>query len=86
MIVDRRLVLAAVACLAIGWWFGGQSANPFAPQADRPVLRWIAKAAKGLLWIALVAEKPPQHNDRHLVHARPVGEDGYQMVDHGQGW
>jgi hypothetical protein len=33
-----------------------------------------------------VAEKPPQHNDRHLVHARPVGEDGYQMVDHGQGW
>lgn len=86
MVVDRKFVVALVLAAAFGWWLGGRSDSP-APPADKPVLRWIARAAKSFLWIALVAEKPPQDDEpRHLVKSQPIGEDGFPLVDHSQGW
>jgi len=84
--MDRRTLSAVAIAFAIGYWI---SSHPMAPEPrpDRPVLRWIARAAKSLLWIAVFAEPaPPQQPDRHLVHAPPVGEDGYPLVDHGKGF
>jgi hypothetical protein len=87
MTFDRKTLYVLVAAFAVGYWFSGSSSPPGPPAPERPVLRWIARAAKSLLWIALVAEQPPTAQaDRHLVHAPPVGDDGYQVVDHGKGW
>lgn len=84
--MDRKTMLVIAAAFAIGYWCSGSTArpSPWAPEHDRPVLRWIAKAAKSLLWIAVFAEGPPAEN--RLVHSPPVGDDGFPMVDHGQGW
>lgn len=86
MVVDRKVLIALVAAFAVGCWWNGSSVkpSPWAPEQDRPVLRWIARAAKSFLWIAVFAEEPPVES--RLVHSPAVGEDGYPMVDHGQGW
>jgi hypothetical protein len=85
--IDRKTLFAVIAAAAVGYWLAGSSSST-PPAPDRPVLRWIARAAKSLLWVALVAEKPPvdQAAERRLVHAPPVGDDGYQLLDHGKGW
>lgn len=84
--IDRKTVLLLAAAFMIGYFASGSSSPTPTPQ-DRPVLRWIARAAKSLLWVALIAEPPPaEAAERHLVHAPPVGEDGYQVLDHGKGW
>lgn len=87
-ISKRNLVLVCLVCLAVGWWNSGGAAplpGPFGPPApDRPVLRWIAKAAKNLLWIAIVADPPPVQSP-HMVRAQ-VGADGYQELEHARGW
>jgi len=80
----RSLVLALVACLAVGWWLSS-SPGPAGPP-DRPVLRWVMKAAKNLLWIAIVAEGPPaEEPDPQLVRTR-VGADGFRQLEHRGGW
>lgn len=79
--IDRNLVLVAVIAMAIGLWVG-RSSQDDTPQ-DRPFLRWVAKAARNLLWIALVVEPPPEEQ-QHL--RSQVGEDGYVVIDHGRGW
>jgi hypothetical protein len=90
MTLDRRILFALVAGVAVGYFLfaGGSAPSPWQPAPDRPVLRWIARAAKSFLWIALVAEPPhdPVEQGRHLVHSKPVGDDGFPLVDHGQGW
>jgi len=83
--LDRKTLLVVVAALAVGYWLAG-GAQRLTPETDRPVLRWIVKTAKSLLWIALVAEPAPPEQTTRLVQSRAVGEDGYPLVDHGQGW
>ncbi len=58
--MDRKTMLVIVAAFAVGYWCSGSAArpSPWAPAHDRPVLRWIAKAAKSMLWIAVFAEGP----------------------------
>lgn len=80
-LIDRNLVLVAVIALGIGLWVG-QSTKEETPQ-DRPILRWVAKAARNLLWIALVVEPPPEDPQPLRSH---VGDDGYVAIDHGRGW
>lgn len=84
MKIDRNTVLVLAAVFVAGWWFaGGRPAPSPAPgPADRPVLRWIAKAAKHLLWIALVAEPPPAEPTTRFVHAR-VDREGFQILENG---
>jgi hypothetical protein len=85
-ITKKQLVAIVAAALLVGWFYSSPQAAPSpAPQHDRPVLRWIARAAKNLLWIAIVAEGPPAEPKTQYVHAR-VGDDGFQALDHGRGW
>jgi hypothetical protein len=83
--MKREIIWAFVAGLAVCWWInsGGSQPNP-QPEQDRPVLRWIARAAKGFLWIALVAERPPVEQP-YIVHGK-IGDDGHTVLDHSQGW
>lgn len=84
MRIDRGTVLIVLAAFAVGFVL---SNNPLStPRPDRPVMRWIARAAKSLLWVAAFAEKAPSQPEQHyIVHAR-VGEDGHPLLDHGRGW
>jgi hypothetical protein len=83
--MKREIIWAFVAGLAVCWWInsGGSQPNP-QPEQDRPVLRWIARAAKSFLWIALVAERSPVEQP-YMVHAK-IGDDGHTVLDHSQGW
>lgn len=78
----RSLIIALAVGLLAGWLFfsGGESPSP---RKERPFLTWIAKAAKNLLWIALVAEEPPEELPPTKAE---IGADGYVKVDHGRGW
>jgi hypothetical protein len=68
--------------MAAGYWLSSSPSSPVnpTPAPERPVLRWLAKAAKNLLWIALIAEPPPKEQ---LVQQR-IGDDGFPMLDHGR--
>lgn len=87
MKLDRNTIIVLLACVAIGYWMASPPGKPITPLADRPVLRWIAKTAKTLLWVAVFVEPaPPEPQARQLVKAPTIGEDGYAVIDHGQGW
>ena len=90
MKLDRNTLMLLAAGFFL-WWLCGPSApkpQPFAPPVDRPVLRWIARAAKTALWIMVFAEGPPAGPPQSkLVHAHgEIGEDGFQRIDHSKGW
>ncbi len=87
MKLDRNTLLTLAACVAIGYWLASPPDKNVAPLADRPVLRWIVKTAKTLLWVAVFVEPaPPEPEARHLAKAPAIGDDGYTVVDHGKGW
>jgi hypothetical protein len=86
MRLDRNTILALVVALAAGYWLASSPSSPIAPVKDRPVLRMLARMAKGFLWVALVAEQPPESvEETYLVHAR-LGEDGQPLLNHARGW
>lgn len=86
MTLDRKTAAAVVVALALGYCLAYQP-SPSPRPDDRPVLRWIARAAKSLLWIALVAEQPPKDpQPDHRVAQNRIGDDGYPVVDHARGW
>lgn len=84
MNLDRKTLLICAVCLCVGWYTAGGS-KPAVPTPldDRPVLRWIARAAKTLLWVSLVAEEPPQPEPSLSDVAI---QDGQPIVNHGRGW
>lgn len=95
MKLDRSTVFACIVCAALGAWatsgghddsWPGPGPGPRPrPLDDRPVLKWVARIAKTVLWVSLFTEDP-SHQDRvELAHAR-VGDDGEPMLDHGRGW
>jgi len=83
----KHLAFLCIACMAAGWWLTSSPSSPIVPdrQPQRPVLRWIAKAAKNALWFMLIAEQPPQTHEAQYAHAR-VGADGEPLLNHGAGW
>ena len=88
MTIDRKFVYAFIAGCAFAWWLNSGAApvpSPFSPtpQNDRPVLRWVAKAAKTALWFMLVAEPAPEQRDARMVQT-VVGDDGYPVIDHAR--
>lgn len=90
---DRNTLLACVICVILWNWAtgtGGDIRPTPRPLDERPVLKWVAKAARTLLWISLVAEGPPQPQpcqpaDQRLVHST-IGADGYPRLNHAEGW
>jgi hypothetical protein len=87
MKIDRTTLLVIAAAFLIGYWWPASESRPDATPS-RPVVRWIAKVAKNLLWVALVAEEPPKGHqpDHRIVQSDPIGEDGYPLLDNGRGW
>jgi hypothetical protein len=83
MTLTRKHIALIVVALALGWWLGQPARRP-QPLEDRPVVRWIVRAAKQLLWIAVFVEEPPAEQPAQVQAV--VGEDGYVKVDHGRGW
>lgn len=81
MKIDRSTVLVLVIVFAAGWWTSSRP-EPTPGPDDRPVLRWIARAAKNLLWVALVAEPAPAEPTTRVVNAR-VDSDGFQVLENG---
>jgi len=83
----KHLAYLCLACMVAGWWFTSSEWSPLVPdsQPQRPVLRWIAKAAKNALWFMLIAEQPPQQHEAQYAHAR-IGADGEPLLNHGAGW
>ena len=88
--MDRRLVTAVVVALAVGYWLASSSASPIPSPGpnNRPVMRWIASAARSLLWFTLLAESPPEdpQPDHHVARVAAIGDDGYQIIHNGRGW
>ena len=82
---DRhRMVAMVVIAVAVGWYAGSGASRDPKPLEDRPVLRWIARAAKSLLWVAVFVEEPPA--EQHAEIRSHIGSDGNVAVDHGRGW
>jgi hypothetical protein len=89
--MNRKTLTTFAAALVVGYWLASSPSSPIpvpSRPTDRPVLRWIARAAKSFLWIALVAEQPPteQQPDHHVARSARIGDDGYPIVDHARGW
>lgn len=84
--IDRKTLLLSAAAFAIGYVVSSSAPQPEPPGHDRPVLRWVAKLAKNLLWVALVAEKPPEPKPENVAKTRSVGGDGYPILDNAEGW
>ena len=86
--MDRRILTAVVVALAVGYWLASSPASPIPAPRDRPVVRWIASAARSLLWFALLAEAPPEEPqpDHHVARAAAIGDDGYPIIHNGRGW
>lgn len=80
---QRNQSIVIVLAVLAGWWIGSAS-RPRSPLEDRPVLSWIARAAKSLLWVAVFVEPPPPQQPQQL--RTEIGSDGYVKVDHGRGW
>ena len=76
IVLDKKILFLCIAAFAIG--FFASKAAP-APEQERPVLAWIAKAAKTFLWVALFAEEPKAYAASH----KHVGDD---VLNHGEGW
>lgn len=81
----KKLVVAGVLVIAATWWLATDPSSPIRPQQrpDRPVLKFIAKAAGvaarlGLTFL-MFAEPAPDADE--LQDPQPVlGADGFQQL------
>lgn len=88
---DRSTVVACVVAIIIWNWATGTGGGGITPGPgpgprpdNRPILKWVARAARTLLWVSLVADPPP--SDRVYTASVMVDADGVPMLDHGRGW
>lgn len=83
---QKKLAVAAVIMVAATWWLATAPESPVRPtppRPDRPVLRFLAKAAgvaaRFGLTALLFAEPAPDADEVHLAHA-VLGADGHQQL------
>ena len=81
MKLDRNTLLVLVVVFAAGWWTSSRPDTMPSP-SDRPVLRWIARAAKNLLWVAVFVEPAPPEPTSRVVRSR-VDAQGIRLLDNG---
>jgi hypothetical protein len=86
MKIDRWTLVVAAACFVAGVYLTGRPAapGPLTPGQDRPVLRWVAAAAKNALWLFLLAEDNPTPDDETRYAQHAIGDDGFPVIDHGR--
>jgi len=73
----RRRICMIVLGIAIGWMANEVFTTPSRP---RPVLTWVARAARTALWWFAFAEPPPAQCP---AHHQGLGPDGFATLDHG---
>jgi hypothetical protein len=78
---NRKILAAVLIAFALGWW---AAPRVWTPHKDRPGMTWLARTAKRLLWIAIVADPPPAEAEPRAQAL--VGEDGFRVVEHRRGW
>lgn len=87
MTFDRNTLMILAAAFAIGYWASSKPEPEPKPLDDRPVIKWIVRTAKQLLWIAVFVEPaPPDVTARQVVKTKSIGTDGYAVINHGDGW
>jgi hypothetical protein len=83
----RAIVAACLGCLIVGYLAasvpGFNPVNPFRPQPDRPVVRFLQRLARMGLWLTVFAEPGPrpveqQYSALHL--------DDKSLICHAEGW
>jgi hypothetical protein len=81
----KAMIVGLVAGLVIGWvaFDGGPIFTPDKP--DRPVLRWVARMAKSMLWVMVFAEPAPRDESAGYAKAVHFAPDGTVAVDHARG-
>lgn len=87
--IDRKVVAAVLVGVAVGWWMTDRCPQPQpGPLENRPVMKWVARAARWALWLSLAAEKPPapQPQPEELATRHLIGPDGEPVIDHSRGW
>jgi len=80
----QTAVVVGLVAVMLTWWAATSDYSPVKPEPQRPVLRLIQRLARIGLWAMMFAEQPPAEQ-RYVVHAR-VDENGYRVINHGQGW
>ena len=71
---NKALVLALIVAFIVGGYVGDE----LKPQPDRPVRRFLAKAARAALWFAAFSEPAPQPqyskslDPDHIDHQRSL--------------
>lgn len=63
----QTIVLALILAFALGGWIGDESRQ----KPDRPVLKFLAKAARWGLWLMVVAEKAPASEPQYTRSLSP---------------
>lgn len=79
MTVDRKTLVALVLAAAIGAWASSSAHKP-APKPQRPVLSFLAKAARTALWIMMFADSTDRQECRPNMACSP-GDD---CIDHAR--
>jgi hypothetical protein len=82
MKVNARTLLIAVAITAgVTWYMTAKQDRGPLPH-ERPVLQFVAKWAKSLLWLAMFADPPPDTPPEPIQQT--VGDDGYPQLAHAR--
>ena len=87
-LTTKQIVLLCGACLLAGWLLAGSANAPSPEPQPRPAVRWIARIARGLLWVALAAEKAPEEpaaSVDQFVHAHRRNDAG-DTLRFREGW
>ncbi|CAB4169126.1 hypothetical protein UFOVP898_20 [uncultured Caudovirales phage] len=78
MKINATTLLVLVVVFLVGWQMAGPSTPlPPGPLVNRPVLRWITRTAKSLLWVMAFAESKPKEREGY--------EESIRLVDANSG-
>jgi len=80
----RTLIVACAACAFLGWCYSSGDSGP-RPLSERPVAKWLSRAARAGLWVLWCAEPNPNPQPQ-FVHAPAPRGDDRREVNHGRGW
>lgn len=80
MYVDKKTIAAVVLALAVGAWASSSVTVKPEPRPSRPVVSFLAKAARTALWIMLFADR----QDRQECRPNMACDPGDGCIDHAR--
>lgn len=93
MQINRTTAWVLVVVFLAGWYVSSARRPEPVPEplTNRPVVRWVARAAKAMLWVLVFAEEKPPLEEKPTGVDEPVRlvkspEDGSRRVDWSEGW